>query len=121
MTCFMAGRIDEAASRVREALALAPRLRARGAQAHALCLAGDIASTDGAEDALGYCREALTLAHELAMRPLIGHCHLGLGKLNRRTGQPEQAREHLTTGMAMYREMNMRYWLEHADVALYQA
>jgi hypothetical protein len=55
------------------------------------------------------------------MRPLIGHCHLGLGKLNRRTGQPEQAREHLTTGMAMYREMNMRYWLEHADVALHQA
>ena len=48
------------------------------------------------------------------MRPLVAHCHLGLGKLYRRTGKREQAREHLTTATTMYREMDMRFWLEQA-------
>ena len=47
------------------------------------------------------------------MRPLVAHCHLGLGKLYRRTGR-EQAQEHLTTATTMYREMGMTYWLEKA-------
>ena len=46
------------------------------------------------------------------MRPLIAHCHLGLGKLYGRTGKREQAQEHLTTATAMYREMKMTHWLE---------
>ena len=32
-------------------------------------------------------RGALALAGELGMRPLVAHCHLGLGKLYRRTGK----------------------------------
>ena len=48
------------------------------------------------------------------MRPLVAHCHLGLGKLYRRTGKREQACEHLTTATTMYREMDMRFWLEQA-------
>ena len=73
-TYLSAGRIDEAASHAREALALTRRLGARGSEAHALCLAGDVASTGGAEDAEGYYREALALAdrarHAPARRPL---------------------------------------------------
>jgi class 3 adenylate cyclase len=42
-------------------------------------------------------------------------CHLGLGKLNRRTGQREQVQEHLATATTMYREMGMTYWLEKAE------
>jgi hypothetical protein len=91
------------------------RLGARGSEAHALCLAGDVASTGGAEDAPGYYREALALADTLGMRPLVAHCHLGLGKLDRRTGKREQARAHLTTATAMYREMDMRFWLEQVE------
>ena len=45
----------------------------------------------------------------------MAHCHLGLGKLYRRTGQPEQAREHLNIATTMYREMGMAYWLEQAE------
>jgi len=93
MTYLAAGRIDEAASHAREALALTRRLGARGSEAHALCLAGDVASTGDAEDAPGYYREALALADELRMRPLVAHCHLGLGKLYRRAGTREQAQE----------------------------
>jgi len=48
------------------------------------------------------------------MRPLVAHCHLGLGKLYRRTGKREQALEHLTTATTMYREMDMRFWQEQA-------
>jgi len=34
-------------------------------------------------------RQAMALADELGMRPLLPHCHLGLGKLYRRTGKRE--------------------------------
>jgi hypothetical protein len=43
------------------------------------------------------------------MRPLVAHCHLGLGKLYRRTGQGEQAQEHLAAATTMYRDMGMTY------------
>jgi hypothetical protein len=49
------------------------------------------------------------------MRPLVAYCHLGLDKLYRRTGKREQAQEHLTTAIMMYREMGMRFWLEQAE------
>jgi len=52
------------------------------------------------------------------MRPLIAHCHLGLGKLYRRTGGREQAREHLTIATGMFREMDMRFWLEQAEAEM---
>jgi len=52
------------------------------------------------------------------MLPLTAHCHLGLGKLYRRTGKHEQAQRHLTTATTMYREMEMTYWLEKADAEL---
>jgi hypothetical protein len=45
------------------------------------------------------------------MRPLVAHCHLGFGKLHRRTGDPAKAEEHLATATAMYREMGMGSWL----------
>jgi hypothetical protein len=50
--------------------------------------------------------------------PLVAHCHLGLGKLYRRIGQGEQAYEHLTTSSTMYREMDMRFWLEQAEAEM---
>src|SRR5215470_15479612 len=61
-----------------------------------------------------FLSEALSLGSELAMRPLVAHCHLGLGKLYRRTGKRQEAREQLATATTMYREMGMMYWLEQA-------
>jgi hypothetical protein len=103
-TNLVTGRIDEAAGHVRDALALTRRLRARGAEAHALCLAGDGASTGGGVDAGSYYHEALALTDELGMRPLIAHRHLGLGKLHWRTDKREHAQEHLGTATTMFRE-----------------
>jgi tetratricopeptide (TPR) repeat protein len=116
--CLSAGRIDDAASHAREALALTRRLGARGREGHALCLMGDVAWAGGGGDAESYYREALALAGELGMRPLVAHCHLGLGKLYRRTGKHSGSDEHLATAAAMYREMGMTYWLEKAEAEL---
>ena len=52
------------------------------------------------------------------MRPLVAHCHFGLGKLYDAKSQHEEAREHLTTATTMYREMDMRFWLEQAEVEM---
>ena len=52
------------------------------------------------------------------MGPLVAHCHLGLGKLYRRMSKREQADEHLATATTMYREMDMRFWLEQAEAEL---
>ena len=52
------------------------------------------------------------------MRPLIAHCHLGLGKLYHRTDKREQAQEHLTTATTMYREMDMHFYLAQAEAAM---
>ena len=82
---------------------------------------GDIAAgcePPALEAAVQHYREALVLASELGMLPLLAHCHLGLGKLDRRTGEREQAQEHLTTAMTMYREMDMRFWLEQAEAEM---
>jgi len=49
---------------------------------------------------------------------LIAHCHLGLGALYRRTGKPQQAREHLTAATTMYREIGMTHWLWEAEMEL---
>jgi hypothetical protein len=52
------------------------------------------------------------------MHPLVAHCHLGLGKLYRRTGDHATAEEHLATATTMSREMRMTYWLEKAEATL---
>jgi hypothetical protein len=49
------------------------------------------------------------------MRPLVAHCHLGLGRLSGRTGNRGRAHEHLTTATTMYGEMGMTYWRERAE------
>jgi hypothetical protein len=92
-----------------------------GFTAHALHLLGDIATHPDRFDAKrgeAHYRKALALAEPRGMRPLVAHCHFGLGKLYRRTDEHEQAREHLTTATTMYRERGMTYWLEKAEAEM---
>src|SRR5262249_9078522 len=65
-----------------------------GFVAHALHLAGDVAThPDGLEPGLGEARyrDALALAEPWRMRPLVAHCHLGLGGVFRRMGDEARA------------------------------
>jgi tetratricopeptide (TPR) repeat protein len=118
---LLAGRMEDAIQFARRALDLSRNHKERGHEAWALRLLGEIAShrdPPEVEEAENHYRQALVLAGELGMRPLLAHCHLGLGKLYRRTGQGERAQEHLTTATTMYREMDMGFWLEKAEVEL---
>jgi len=114
--CLPLGRLDEARHLADRAVEYSPRHS--GLAAQALHLLGDIATHPDRFDAgrgEAHYRQALAIAEPRGMRPLVAHCHLGLGKLSRRTGKREQAREHFTTATTMYREMDMRYWLAQAQ------
>jgi hypothetical protein len=56
----------------------------------------------------------VVVATELGMQPEIAHCQLALGKLRLRSGEQRVGEEHLRTAIAMYRQMNMPFWLEKA-------
>jgi tetratricopeptide (TPR) repeat protein len=112
---LLADQVETAGACADRAVTLARGRGERGNEAWALRLLGDIASHQGRPGvaaAAAHYGAAMTLASGLEMRPLVAHCHLGLGKLYRRTGRPEQAGEHLATATAMYGEMGMTYWME---------
>jgi class 3 adenylate cyclase/tetratricopeptide (TPR) repeat protein len=118
---LLAGRREEANQVASRALSLARDKKERGFGAWALRLLGEIVAREDPLDigkAESHYRQALALAEELGMRPLMAHCHVGLGKLYRRIGSRQQAEEHLTTATAMMREMEMGLWLEKADAEL---
>jgi hypothetical protein len=52
------------------------------------------------------------------MRPLVAHCHLGLGRLYAQTSRGEQARTALSTAIDLYRAMDMTFWLPQAEATL---
>jgi hypothetical protein len=54
------------------------------------------------------------------MRPLVAHCQHGLGRLYGQTGRGTQARAALATAIALYRDMEMTFWLPQAEAALAQ-
>ena len=116
-----AGNLERARQHAQVSLEMSRAQAQRGTEAWAWRLLGEIAAaTDppGVQEAETAYREALTRASNLGMRPVVAHCHLGLGKLYRRTGDSAKALEHLTTAVTMYREMDMRFWLEKVEVAL---
>jgi tetratricopeptide (TPR) repeat protein len=116
---LLAGRRKDALNVARRALQTAEERRETGQRAYAHCFLGDIAASADEPDVpaaqVAY-HEASGLAEALAMRPLVAHYHLGLGTLCFRTGRLNEAREHLTNAETMYREMQMRVWLEKAEV-----
>jgi tetratricopeptide (TPR) repeat protein len=120
---LLAGCLEEAYALAKRALVLARAHQERGNQAYALRLLGVIAArreppeVEGAESSY---RQALTLADELGMRPLLAHCHCGLGTLYARIGQRQQAQAELSAAMELYRAMDMTFWLPQAEVTLAQ-
>ena len=120
---MLAGRLEEAHALAERALALAREHQERGNQAYALRLLGDIAARrepPDIEQAEAHYQHALALAEELGMRPLQAHCHHGLGTLYRQTGRAALARAALSTAIALYRAMDMTFWLPAAEAVLAQ-
>jgi tetratricopeptide (TPR) repeat protein len=114
-TYLLSDQLEDARACADRAVTLARGRGERGYEAWALRLLGDIESrrarTDVATTAAHY-DAAMTLASELEMRPLVAHCHAGVGTLYRRTSDAQQAQEHLASARVMYGAMGMTYWLE---------
>jgi tetratricopeptide (TPR) repeat protein len=118
---LLTGHMDEATGLARSALAFARAHKARGNEAYALRLLGEIhAHQDppAAEAAEATYRQALALADELGMRPLLAHCHLGLGTLYTQGGRLAQARAALSTAIELFQAMAMTCWLPRAEATL---
>jgi tetratricopeptide (TPR) repeat protein len=120
---LLAGHLEEAQALAEQALTLARTHQERSNQAYALRLLGDIVAQrepPEVEQAEAYYHQALALAKELGMRPLLAHCHRGLGTLYAATGQREQASTALSTAIEMYRDMEMTFWLPETEAVLAQ-
>jgi tetratricopeptide (TPR) repeat protein len=118
---MLAGRLGEAHALAERALALARTHQARGHQAYALRLLGEIAAQrEPPESVLAEAnyRQAQALAKELGMRPLVAHCNLSLGTLYAKLGRPEQAHTALSAAIELYRVMDMTFWLTQAEAAM---
>ena len=116
-----ADRLEEALAQAERALALTRERGERGLEAWAFCLLGEVASRrepPEVEAAEGHYRQALALGDALGMRPLVAHCHSGFAKLYRHMGKPEEEQQHFRTATIMYREMDMRLWLEKGEAVL---
>ncbi len=121
--CVHASRIEEAHALSKRALALARDRKERGHEAYALHLLGTIAAQGdlpNREAAEKHFQQAMTLAKELGMRPVMARCFLGLCKLYRRTGLRHQAEEALLQARTLLQAMGMAFWLDTAEVELRQ-
>jgi tetratricopeptide (TPR) repeat protein len=115
---------------VEEAHRLVPRVltetryhKMRGQEAQALWLLGEIAMRRDPPDvalAKAHYQQARALAEELGMRPLVAHCHRGLGTLYAKLGRQEPARTELFAAIELYQSMAMTFWLPEAEAALAQ-
>jgi tetratricopeptide (TPR) repeat protein len=120
---LLAGCLEEAHTFAAQALELARVHQERGNETYALRLLGEIAvrrAPPQVELTASHYQQALALADVLGMRPLQAHCHHGLGTLYIATGQREQARTALSTAIALYRDMDMTFWLPQTEAALAQ-
>jgi tetratricopeptide (TPR) repeat protein len=120
---FLAGRREEAMQLAERTLVHAAEQKLRGKQAWTLRLLGVLHARSqpqvGELAAAHYC-QALALAEELGMRPLVAHCHHGLGTLYATTDQREQARATLAIASAMYQSMDMTFWIPETEAVLAQ-
>jgi predicted ATPase/class 3 adenylate cyclase len=118
---LVTGQTERALAVTQRALDLALAHKEQGHRAGALRLLGEIASRrdpPDVEKAEACYREAITLAQELRMRPLLARGYLGLSQLYRRTGNRREAEGYLSAAITLFHQMAMRFWLERSEVEL---
>jgi len=119
-----AGRLALARDLAGQALVLARERSERGTELYALQLSPAVAAHRAALDrpvGEAYYGDALALADTLRLRPSAARCHCGLGELDLRVGAREEARRLLGGAVAMLREMDIRSWLDQAEVKMREA
>jgi tetratricopeptide (TPR) repeat protein len=105
-----AGATRDAHDCAARALDAARKYQERASEAWALDLLGQIAARSPSPNLTASAERhgaAIDAAQSLGMKPLVALCHERLGELFRRAGDPERARDHVTTARSMCREMGM--------------
>jgi class 3 adenylate cyclase/tetratricopeptide (TPR) repeat protein len=118
---FLAERWADAADSALGSLEAARHVGLPRPLTHALTVLAHIAASaqpPRVAEAENHYLAALTMADERGMRPVAAQCHLGLGLLYRRVGNRQRAQEHLAAATMMFREMDMRFWLEQSQAEM---
>jgi tetratricopeptide (TPR) repeat protein len=118
---LLAGRLDAALTVAQQALEFARVHQERGHEAWTLRLLGEIAAQherSQADQGEAYYDQAIALAEELGIRPLLALCYLGLSTLHYRSGRLEQAHAILSSAIELFQAMQMSFWLARAKAAL---
>ena len=114
---LLGGELEEAAETAQSATELARKRGEEGHTAHALRLLGDISlhprNTDY-DRALSSYETALSLAEKHDMRPLQGHCHLGLGRLHAQQGNRSLGQKSTDAAKRLYALLGMTNWYNQA-------
>jgi tetratricopeptide (TPR) repeat protein len=107
---LLSGNVERAALVAERALRLALDHGERGNATYARRLIAEVAAARDNPEAETSYREALEAATELGMRPLMAHCHRGLGRMLRRQGRPAEAEVHEDQAAALYDALDMTSW-----------
>jgi tetratricopeptide (TPR) repeat protein len=109
---FLAGDNAGALTAVTEAMQFTRDHEERGAEAYACFIRGLIAGTQDAQSDPAYdaLRAASTIARELGLQPLLAHCHLSLGEMYNKTGDPTQGRDYIERGQRLMEALGMKQW-----------
>jgi class 3 adenylate cyclase/tetratricopeptide (TPR) repeat protein len=123
-TYQLAGQVEDALAYAHRALDLAQAHQEQGHVAWSLWLLGKLHAQQeppAIDQATSYYRQALALAAERRMFPLLAHGYLDRGLLCTRLGQLAQARTDLAAAVDLLRTMGMERWLPQAQAALAHA
>jgi class 3 adenylate cyclase/tetratricopeptide (TPR) repeat protein len=115
--------LDRAVKTGQEAIEFLQSIGARGFVAWGLRLMGIVAMGHAPAEtgqAESFLRQALSLAEELGMKPLVSHCRLGLGALFLRAGRHDRAQSETLAALTHYRALDMPYWAQQAERQLTQ-
>jgi class 3 adenylate cyclase/tetratricopeptide (TPR) repeat protein len=115
-----AGNVEEALPLAQMFVEIARMVHARGSEAWALHLLGDIHSRRDPVDeppAEAALAAAIAIAGELGMRPLQARCLLTRGLLRHRTARSAEAHDDLAAAAQALRALGMTAWAERADAA----
>jgi class 3 adenylate cyclase/tetratricopeptide (TPR) repeat protein len=115
------GDTKKAIEKAEEALSIFRQKGERGFAAWAHYYVAKIKSEERSEQmeqAFHPYLQAREQAKQLGMRPLLAHCHMGLGQLYLKRGRSEEARPELTAALDLYRSMGMSFWVPQAESSL---
>jgi len=115
------GQIERAILNAEEALSISRRKGEHGFGAWALYYMAKIQSGETPEQmqqAIQLYGKAIERARDLGMRPLLAHCHLGLGQLYLKKGRSKEAHSELSVALDLYRSIDMSFWVPQVESAL---